>query len=223
MSGDFITNSVFILAMVAFVCSAYPVTAAKLPSPKFDEVISAEDNKNRTIVLAGGCFWGVEGVYEHVKGVENAVSGYAGGDDSTANYRAVSRGMTEHAEAVQVTYNPKEVSLGTLLKIFFSVVHDPTQLNRQGPDVGPQYRSAIFVTDDEQQQVADKYIAQLKEAQIYKDPIVTQINKLEKFYEAERYHQDFMDYSPNHPYILYHDVPKVKALKKEFSDLYRDE
>jgi peptide-methionine (S)-S-oxide reductase len=175
----------------------------------------------QTIVLAGGCFWGIEAVFEHIKGVTDAVSGYAGGTKAQADYETVSTGTTGHAESVRVTFDPTKVSLEKLLQVFFSVAHDPTQLNRQGPDVGPQYRSAIFFADEEQARVAKAYIDQLTKAKVYGKPIVTQVVTLEAFYPAEEYHQNFAERNPTYPYIVYHDLPKVANLKKEFPDLYR--
>jgi peptide-methionine (S)-S-oxide reductase len=174
-----------------------------------------------TIVLAGGCFWGIEAVYEHIKGVTEAVSGYAGGTKAHADYETVSSGATGHAEVVRVTFDPSTVPLQKLLQVFFSVAHDPTQLNRQGPDVGPQYRSAIFFTNEEQERTARAYIDQLAKAKSYPRPIVTQIVKLDGFYPAEEYHQDFAEKNPTYPYIVYHDKPKVDNLKQQFPDLYR--
>lgn len=176
----------------------------------------------QTIVLAGGCFWGVEAVYEHIEGVTEAVSGYAGGKKETAEYETVSTGATGHAESVRVTFDPAKVSFEKILQVFFSVVHDPTQLNRQGPDVGPQYRSAIFFADEEQARVARAYIDQLTKAKVFPRPIVTQVVKLDGFYPAEAYHQDFAEKNPTYPYIVYHDKPKVENLKRQFPDLYRE-
>jgi peptide-methionine (S)-S-oxide reductase len=175
-----------------------------------------------TAVFAGGCFWGVEAVFEHVKGVKSAVSGYAGGDVANPSYEQVSSGDTGHAESVQVVYDPSQVSYGKLLQIFFSVAHDPTQLNRQGPDHGTQYRSAIFYRNAQQQQVADSYIKQLTAAKTFPRPIVTQVARLRAFYPAEAYHQDYLVHHPNQLYIVINDKPKVEALKKQFSDIYRD-
>ncbi|MBR1272625.1 peptide-methionine (S)-S-oxide reductase MsrA [Bradyrhizobium sp. AUGA SZCCT0222] len=176
----------------------------------------------QTAVLAGGCFWGVQGVFQHTAGVVNAVSGYAGGTKATADYNLVSMGTTAHAEVVEVKYDPKKISYGKILQIFFSVVHDPTQLNRQGPDTGTQYRSAIFTTSDEQKKVAEAYIAQLNGAKVYKKPIVTKVGPLEAFYAAEAYHQDYMTLHPNQPYIAFNDIPKVHNLKKIFASDYLD-
>ena len=177
----------------------------------------------QTIVLAGGCFWGIEAVFEHIKGVTDAVSGYAGGTKEQADYETVSTGTTGHAESVKVTFDPTKVSLEKLLQVFFSVAHDPTQLNRQGPDVGPQYRSAIFFADEEQARVARAYIDQLTKAKVYSRPIVTQVVKLQGFYSAEEYHQNFAERNPTYPYIVYNDAPKVANLKKQFPELYRQE
>ena len=171
-------------------------------------------------VFAGGCFWGVEGVFEHVKGVTNAVSGYAGGTPDNARYDAVSRGDTGHAEAVKVTYDPAQISYGQLLKVYFSVAHDPTQLNRQGPDRGTQYRSQIFTTDTAQQKIANAYITQLNAAKSFPAPIVTKVAPLQAFHPAEKYHQDYMQHHPNEPYIVYNDAPKLVHLKQQFPALY---
>jgi len=171
--------------------------------------------------LAGGCFWGVQGVYQHVEGVISAVSGYAGGDQATAEYEKVSRGGTGHAEAVRVTYDPRRVTFGKLLQIYFSVAHDPTELNRQGPDRGTQYRSAVFVTDAEQKRITDAYVAQLDRAKLLRGRIVTEVAPLQAFYPAERYHQNYATLHPNEPYIVINDAPKVANLRKLFPQLYR--
>ena len=177
----------------------------------------------QTAIFAGGCFWGVEGVFEHVRGVRNVVSGYAGGDKADATYGLVSRGRTSHAEAVQITFDPAEVSYGELLQIFFSVAHDPTQLNRQGPDTGPQYRSAVFYNDDAQKKVTEGYIAQLNQSRAFRRDMVTQINPLKEFYSAETYHQNFLQRNPRHPYIVRHDLPKIRNLERTFPTLYVQE
>ena len=174
-------------------------------------------------MIAGGCFWGVQGVFQHTAGVVNAVSGYAGGSKSTADYNMVSTGSTGHAESVEIKYDPKKISYGKILQIFFSVAHDPTQLNRQGPDSGTQYRSAIFTTSDEQKKVAEAYIAQLNGAKVFNKPIVTKVGALEAFYPAEAYHQDYLTLHPSQPYIAMHDLPKVENLKRLFPDVYRAE
>ena len=173
-----------------------------------------------SIVLAGGCFWGIQAVFQHVKGVTKAVSGYAGGAASTAHYERVGTGKTGHAESVQVTYNPAQITLGQILKVFFSVAHDPTELNRQGPDDGIQYRSAIFYSTPEQKEVAEAYIDQLQQAKIFKSPIATRLEPLKAFYPAEDYHQNYAMLHPSDPYITINDIPKVKALEKEFPNLY---
>ena len=174
-----------------------------------------------TAVFAGGCFWGVDAVFKHVKGVSEVVSGYAGGTAATANYEQVSRGDTGHAEAVRVRFNPAQVSYEQLLQVFFSVAHDPTQLNRQGPDVGSQYRSAIFYTSAEQQQLAQRYIRQLAAARTYSAPVVTQVAPLQQFYPAEEHHQNYLALHPNQPYIVFNDKPKLEQLRKRFPGLYR--
>ena len=174
----------------------------------------------QTAVFAGGCFWGVEAVFEHVKGVADAKSGYAGGPAKSANYDEVSGGETGHAEAVEVKFDPAIVSYEQLLEVFFKVVHDPTELNRQGPDVGSQYRSAIFYLDDTQKKTATEFIEKLGAAKVYKEAIVTQVVPLDKFYDAEGYHQDYLRKNPKDPYIVYHDLPKLENLKKQFAGLY---
>lgn len=207
------------LAIASF--AAVPSRAAEdaviIPAPTAD---AKPADGIQTAVLAGGCFWGVQGVFQHTAGVVSAVSGYAGGSKATADYNTVSTGTTGHAESVQVKYDPKQVSYGKLLQIFFSVVHDPTQLNRQGPDSGTQYRSAIFVTNDDQKKVTEAYIAQLNAAKVFKKPIVTKVGTLEAFYPAEGYHQDYLTLHPNQPYIAYNDIPKVENLKKIFAENY---
>jgi peptide-methionine (S)-S-oxide reductase len=175
----------------------------------------------QTAVLAGGCFWGVDAVFKHVKGVEKVVSGYSGGEAASAKYEIVSSGSTGHAESVKITYDPSQVRFSELLRIFFSVATDPTQLNRQGPDVGSQYRSAIFYTNDEQKQIAQAYIDQLDGAGVYSRPIVTQVVPFKAFYPAEAYHQNFLERHPNYPYIVLNDLPKLRALKKQFPEFYK--
>jgi peptide-methionine (S)-S-oxide reductase len=207
------------LAITAFAVA--PSRAAEdaviIPAPAAD--VPASDGIE-TVVVAGGCFWGVQGVFQHTAGVVNAVSGYAGGSKSTADYTVVSTGTTGHAESVQIKFDPKRISYGKILQIFFSVAHDPTQLNRQGPDSGTQYRSAIFTTSEEQKKVTDAYIAQLNAAKVYPKPIVTKVGPLEGFYPAEAYHQDYLTLHPNQPYIAYNDIPKVENLKKIFAANY---
>jgi peptide-methionine (S)-S-oxide reductase len=194
------------------------VSPNPFPDPAVDVPAGAAKG-TQTAVFAGGCFWGVEGVYERVKGVKDAVSGFAGGAMNTAHYETVSSGSTGHAESVKVVFDPSQVTYGQLLKIFFSVVHDPTELNRQGPDEGTQYRSAIFYENEDQKRVAEAYIAQLDAAHVFKHKIVTEVAPLKGFYAAEAYHQHFLDNNPTYPYIVYNDLPKIKALKKEYPEL----
>ncbi|HEU0230660.1 MAG TPA: peptide-methionine (S)-S-oxide reductase MsrA [Burkholderiaceae bacterium] len=195
--------------------------AVLLPAPTTDEPVASA--RTETAIFAGGCFWGVQGVFQHVRGVESAISGYAGGAASTAHYETVSGGDTGHAESVEVVFDPTKVSYGTLLRIFFSVVTDPTQLNRQGPDTGTQYRSALFPTDSSQRQVATAYIAQLTADHAFKRPIVTRIEKDTGFYPAEAYHQNFLVDHPRYPYIVINDLPKVANMKRLFPKQYRDD
>ena len=199
-------------------CAAEP--AVTVPPPTLDNPKQA--GPLQTAVLSGGCFWGVQGVFEHVRGVEKVVSGYAGGDRSTAHYEEVSTGTTGHAESVQVTFDPAKVSYGELLRIFFSVAHDPTQLNRQGPDTGPQYRSAIVYADDSQKSIATAYIAQLNQAGVFRRPIVTRVDRLKGFYPAESYHQDYLVHNPSSGYIVFNDLPKIENLKRLFPEYYSD-
>jgi peptide-methionine (S)-S-oxide reductase len=198
--------------------SAAPAT--NIPAPAVDEPVGTP-GAHETAVLAGGCFWGVQGVFEHVKGVSRAVSGYAGGAASTASYDQVSTGTTGNAESVQITYDPSQITYGQLLRIFFSVVQDPTQLDRQGPDVGTQYRSAIFPQNDEQQRIAEAYIAQLNDAKVFGAPIVTRIETAAQFVPAEAHHQDFLNSNPTNPYIAINDMPKLDNLMRQYPDLYR--
>jgi peptide-methionine (S)-S-oxide reductase len=195
--------------------------ARVIPAPALDE--PAGQGASATIVLAGGCFWGVQGVFQHVEGVTSAVSGYAGGEQATAQYEKVGSGRTGHAESVRVIYDPRKVGLGRLLQIYFSVVHDPTELNRQGPDVGPQYRSTIFPTTDSQAKIAKAYIEQLDQAKVYGSKVVTTIEPGRTFYPAEGYHQDYLVLHPNQPYIVFNDLPKVENLKRLFADSWRDQ
>ena len=190
-----------------------------IPDPQSDDSLSAAKGQS-TLVLAGGCFWGMEEVFQHVKGVTDVISGYAGGAARTAEYELVSTGTTGHAESVKITYDPSKVSMGQLLKVFFSVAHDPTQVNAQGPDVGPQYRSAIFFANARQQQLAKAYIDQLSAASVYRKPIATQLVSLNGFYQAEPEHQDYAVKHPTARYIVLVDQPKVDALRREFPTLY---
>jgi peptide-methionine (S)-S-oxide reductase len=194
--------------------------AVVIPAPTFDN--PKTPGGVQTAVIAGGCFWGVQGVYQHVRGVQSVLSGYSGGSKATADYDRVSRGDTGHAEAVEIRFDPKDVSFGEILQIYFSVVHDPTQLNRQGPDVGPQYRSNIFVADDMQRKIAEAYIAQLQQGKAFGRAIVTRVDPLSAFYPAEAYHQDFLIKNPRYPYIVIHDLPKIENLKRVFPDRYRE-
>jgi peptide-methionine (S)-S-oxide reductase len=195
--------------------------ARAIPAPAIDE--PAGTATSESAVLAGGCFWGVKGVFQHVVGVVNAVSGYAGGEKATAEYEKVSRGDTGHAESVRITFDPRKITYGRILQIYFSVAHDPTELNRQGPDAGTQYRSTIFPTSAEQAATAKAYIAQLDEAHVFDAPIVTTIEPGRTFYPAEAYHQDFLSRHPTHPYIVINDLPKLAELKRLYPDLYRAE
>lgn len=214
-----------VMLLLATISLGYFPSAAEnarvVPPPAVDS--PAGQAASEVIVLAGGCFWGVQGVFQHVEGVTSAVSGYAGGARATASYDKVTSGRTGHAEAVRITYDPRKVSLGRLLQIYFSVVHDPTQLNRQGPDVGSQYRSAVFPANDEQARVAKAYIDQLDQARVYGAKVVTTIEPGQTFYPAEAYHQDYMTLHPRQPYIAMHDLPKVDSLKRLFPGAYRAE
>ncbi len=192
--------------------------AAMVPNPETDAPMVAAKTQ-ATAVLAGGCFWGVEGVFEHVKGVTDVVSGFAGGDKSTANYDTVSTGTTGHAESVKITYDPAQLTYGQILKIYFAVAHDPTELNRQGPDSGTQYRSAIFYSNDEQKKIAESYIKQLDAAHVFHGRIVTQVVPLKGFYRAEEHHQHFLQKNPDYPYIVFNDMPKIRALQKQFPEM----
>ena len=211
----------FLLPFVGLFAGAAQATerAFVIPAPALDSQPSGE---KQTVVLAGGCFWGVQAVFQHTKGVTSAVSGYAGGDKSTAHYEVVGTGRTGHAESVAVTFDPRQVSLGKILQIYFSVAHNPTELNRQGPDDGTQYRSAIFYANDEQKKVAAAYVAQLDKAKVFPAAIVTELEPLRGFYPAEEYHQDFAVLHPSYPYIVFNDLPKVNNLKRIFSADYRE-
>ena len=225
MSRIFVKNSgklIGFMIVVAFLCSLSPshsAHAASLPDPAEDMPLAARPG-NESIVIAGGCFWGVQAVFQHVKGVKQAVSGYAGGDAESAHYDIVSTGTTGHAESVQVTYDPSQVTLGKILKVYFSVAHNPTELNYQGPDHGTQYRSAIFYSTPEQKKLAETYIAQLQQKKAFSNPIVTSLEPLKAFYPAEDYHQDYARLHPDNFYIAMNDLPKVAHLEKELPDLY---
>ena len=198
-----------------FLAIAFPLGAAQFPAP----VLDVPAQGTQTAVLAGGCFWGVEAVFENLKGVTNVVSGYAGGSKNTAHYEMVGSGRTGHAESVQITYDPSQISYGRLLQVYFSVAHDPTELNRQGPDEGTQYRSEIFYSSEDQKRVAEAYIQQLNQAKVFRRAVVTKLEPLAGFYPAEGYHQDFLARNPSHPYIVYNDMPKLSQLKKQFPEL----
>jgi peptide-methionine (S)-S-oxide reductase len=218
-------STLLVTALVTAAGAHIPGSAAEvahvIPAPAVEERAASGAPISETVVLAGGCFWGVQGVFEHVSGVSSAVSGYAGGEKSTAHYEMVGSGGTGHAESVRITFDPRKISYGRILQIYFSVAHDPTQLNRQGPDVGTQYRSAIFPLTAEQARVAKAYIAQLNQARVYDAAIVTKIEPNRDFYAAEDYHQDYMTLHPTQPYIVYNDLPKVEDLKRLFPDAYR--
>lgn len=203
----------------AIACNAKAGPSAAIPAPAQDASLTAIASQ-QTAVLSGGCFWGVQAVFQHVKGVISATSGYAGGSAKTAEYETVSTGETGHAESVQIVYDPAQITYGELLRVFFSVAHDPTQLNRQGPDEGTQYRSSIFYNSAEQKRIAEAYIAQLDSAKIFSGPIVTQVLPLQAFYPAESYHQNYAALHPNQPYIVFNDAPKVEHLRQQFPDLY---
>jgi peptide-methionine (S)-S-oxide reductase len=210
-----------VMTMIFNACSIASANAVAVPDPKLDAPL-ARMKGEQTAVFAGGCFWGVEAVLDHVKGVTKAESGYAGGSADSAEYYTVASGRTGHAESVQVTYDPSQVTYGQLLKVFFAVAHDPTELNRQGPDTGTQYRSAIFYANDEQKKIADAYIQQLDEAKVFSGKIVTEVSPLKNFYKAEAYHQDYLVNHPNEPYIVYNDMPKLANLRKALPELYKE-
>jgi peptide-methionine (S)-S-oxide reductase len=207
------------LAILAAAAWSRSGKGVDLPNPKADESPAAAKGKE-TVVFAGGCFWGIQAVFEHVKGVTRATAGYSGGTVKNPGYEDVSSGTTGHAESVEVVFDPSQITFGQLLKIFFSVAHDPTELNRQGPDFGTQYRSAIFFTTPDQQRIARAYVDQLTQAKMFSSPIVTQIQPMTGFYRAEDYHQDYAAHHPENPYIVINDLPKVANLKKEFPELY---
>jgi peptide-methionine (S)-S-oxide reductase len=200
-------------------CNAKAGTATPLPAPVLDAPRAATSGR-QTAVVAGGCFWGIQAVFQHVKGVISATSGYSGGSANTAQYETVSTGETGHAESVEIVYDSSQITYGDLLRVFFSVAHDPTQLNRQGPDEGTQYRSSIFYANDEQKRVAEAYIAQLDKAKVLTGPLVTKVVPLQAFYPAEAYHQNYAALHSDQPYIMYNDAPKVEHLREEFPDLY---
>ena len=216
----FLSAVIFLVGAAITACSSVTASATSIPDPTLDAPLAGAKGE-QTAVLAGGCFWGVEAVFEHVKGVSEVKSGYSGGSSATAQYEKVSTGETGHAESVKITYDPAQISYGQLLKVFFSVAHDPTELNRQGPDTGTQYRSAIFYANDEQKRIAQAYIDQLNRAKVFGRPIVTQVDALKSFEEAEAYHQDYLANHPDEPYIVINDMPKVENLKKQLPALYK--
>jgi len=221
MHKYFVLSSVIFLVGVGMVaCSSIAATPSSIPDPAVDAPL-ASTRGEQIAVLAGGCFWGVEAVFEHVKGVSDVKSGYSGGSTATAQYEKVGTGETGHAESVKITYDPAKISYGQLLKVFFSVAHDPTELNRQGPDTGTQYRSAIFYANDEQKRIAQAYIDQLNQAKVFARPIVTEVSELKSFNEAEAYHQNYLVNHPDEPYIVINDMPKVENLKKQLPALYK--
>jgi len=211
--------AVFLAAMLGAACSAKANPAAPVPAPAVDAPRASAPGKQMTVV-SGGCFWGIQAVFQHVKGVISATSGYSGGSAKTADYETVSGGRTGHAESVQIVYDPSQITYGELLRIFFSVAHDPTELNYQGPDEGTQYRSAIFYNSDEQKRIAEAYIAQLDAAKVFRHKIVTQVAPLQAFYPAEAYHQNYAELHPAQPYIVINDAPKVEHLRQEFPEQY---
>jgi peptide-methionine (S)-S-oxide reductase len=223
MIGTRFLRNRFLAAWIMGFCAltTFGCTRATGQVPPYAGESAQASSGSKTAVLAGGCFWGVDAVFKHVKGVKNVVSGYSGGNAATADYETVSSGTTGHAESVKITYDPSRVRYSELLRIFFSVATDPTQLNRQGPDEGTQYRSVIFYTDEEQKQIAQDYIAQLTKAHTFSSPIVTQVVPFKAFYPAEEYHQNYLERHPNNLYIVYNDMPKLQRLQKEFADIYK--
>ncbi len=210
----------FLVGTVAWNRASAAGSSSLLPNPVVDAALAAKPGE-QTAVVSGGCFWGIQAVFQHVKGVNTAISGYSGGSAATAEYEVVSTGATGHAESVKITYDPAQISYGQLLKVFFSVAHDPTQLNRQGPDTGTQYRSVIFYANEEQKHIAEAYIAQLGQAKSFPRPIVTQVVPLKAFYPAEAYHQNYATIHPDNPYIAINDAPKVDHLREQLPDLYK--
>ena len=221
MSSSFAMRNTVVAAVMAFAACSGCSAAAKTPAAISDSALAQTPGK-QTAVFAGGCFWGTQSVFERVKGVISTTAGYAGGSASTATYDQVTQENTGHAESVKVVFDPSKITYGQLLRIFFSVAHDPTQLNRQGPDVGSSYRSVIFYSNDEQQKISKEYIAQLDAAKVFPKPIVTQVVPLKGFYDAESYHQDYALHNPDNPYIMVCDRPKIEALKQEFPELFKD-
>jgi len=221
----FAAATILLLAVGVGVMSQWPSRADEanvlLPAPTLDQPLAAEEVQ--TAVLAGGCFWGMQGVFQHVKGVRQVLAGYSGGAKGTASYEEVSTGETGHAESVEIKFDPAQISYGAILRIYFSVAHDPTELNRQGPDEGTQYRSAVFFADESQQKIAQAYITQLDGAHSFSRPIATRVDPLTGFFPAEAYHQDFLLHNPTYPYIVINDLPKIDQLKQLFPEEYRDQ
>ncbi|MGA8036868.1 MAG: peptide-methionine (S)-S-oxide reductase MsrA [Candidatus Acidiferrales bacterium] len=211
---------VLVMAVLTMMAPSTTTAAVAIPNPAVDEPIATAKGQE-TVVLSGGCFWGIQAVFEHVKGVKSATAGYSGGTVKNPSYEQVSSGATGHAESVKIVYDPSKVTFGQLLKVFFAVAHDPTELDRQGPDSGTQYRSAIFYMNDSEQRIAKAYIDQLNQAKVYPQPIVTEVTAYTAFYPAEDYHQDFAEKNPYNTYIMMNDAPKVANLKKELPDLYK--
>ena len=208
-----------VLALFLWTRHNYASAATVIPDPAVDETLASQKGQE-TVVVSGGCFWGVQAVFQHVKGVTSATSGYSGGTVKNPNYEQVSSGETGHAESVQIVYDPSKITLGQLLKVFFSVAHDPTELNRQGPDTGTQYRSIVFFSNTDQQRIAQSYVDQLNQSKVFASPIVTQIVPLKDFYRAEDYHQNYATEHPDNPYIAMFDLPKLKNLQQQFPSLY---
>ena|ERR1700735_173772 len=219
MITPLLTVLLAVLALFLWTRHSYTSAATIIPDPAVDETLGAQKGKE-TVVVAGGCFWGIQAVFQHVKGVSSATSGYSGGNVKNPDYEQVSSGETGHAESVQIVYDPSKITLGQLLKVFFSVAHDPTELNRQGPDSGTQYRSIIFFANADQQRIAQAYVQQLDQAKVFSSPIVTQIVPFKAFYRAEDYHQNYATEHPDNPYIAMFDLPKVKNLQQQFPSLY---
>ncbi len=219
MHKSILITSLLLLTATSLACNKASASVIAIPDPAVDETLRKTSAK-QTVVLAGGCFWGVEAVFEHVKGVTDVRSGFAGGKGSTS-YEEVSTGDTGYAESVEITYDPSKITYGKLLKVFFAVAHDPTEVNRQGPDTGPQYRSAIFYATDEQKRIAQAYIGQLNKAKVFPRVLATQLSALDTFHEAEAYHQNYLANHPDDSYIVYNDLPKLENLRKQFPELYR--
>ena len=220
MNRAFSLCSALLLVGTSLACNSANASVTTIPNPVLDEPLASVKGE-KTAVLAGGCFWGVDAVFKHVKGVIKVTSGYSGGSADKAQYETVSTGQTGHAESVRIVYDPSKISYGQLLKVFFAVAHNPTELNRQGPDSGTQYRSAIFYGNEEQKRIAEAYIDQLNQAKVFPAAIVTKVTALQSFYEAEGYHQNYLAQHPNEPYIIFNDLPKIENLRKQLPDLYK--